>query len=79
MSEVTAELVKWRGPPAQLTGTGRAVPAREVNGGWFWVGGLHGLGSEKSSSCRTGVLLAVGQMWESHRLAVHGGSSEGRL
>lgn len=42
-------------------------------------GGLHGLGSEKSSSCRTGVLLAVGQMWESHRLAVHDGSSEGRL
>lgn len=47
--------------------------------GLVWGGGLHGLGSEKSSSCRTGVLLAVGQMWESHRLAVHGGSSEGRL
>lgn len=39
MSEVTAELGKWRGPPAQLTGTGRALPAREVNGGWFWGGG----------------------------------------
>lgn len=35
MSEVTAELGKWRGPPAQLTGTRRAVPAREVNGGWL--------------------------------------------
>lgn len=35
MSGVTAELGKWRGPPAQLTGVGRAVPAREVNGGWL--------------------------------------------
>lgn len=78
MSGVTAELGKWRGPPAQLTGVGRAVFAREVNGSWFG-GGLHGLGQEKSSSCRTGVLLAVGQMRQSHRLTVRGGSSEGGM
>lgn len=38
MSEVTAELGKWRGPPAQLTGTGRAVCTCQ-GGEWGLVGG----------------------------------------